>query len=551
MSGRYDIVLVGAGHNALTAAAYLARAGRSVLVLERSEAIGGSAQTGEFMAGFHASPGFQSAETLARSVQKELKLTAHGLTLSAPKGVSLASADGWLRFDGKGKPVDGTHGGAGDDRAPLAEGDKKALRELDRFVGRLAGALAPLYESPLPDLEDLGTGDKLDMMRVGWRLRRLGRRDMQAAMRFLPMSMRDVVEERIDSPGLQALVAGLGLQGGWRGPYAAGTAFRAVHDLLGNPRPLMSGPVFVRGGMGELSAALGACARAMGAEVRTESEVSRIESERGVARGVTLTSGDHIEAGVVVSGADPRRTFLNLLDPSVLAPEFLVAARGIRASAGVALVSFALDALPHGPAGIGAAEEVFAGRIQVGATLAELEGAFDAAPAGMLPARPLLQLFVPTVADPDLAPAGKHVMSAWVQAVPLRLVEHATDGEGDDPDGWLTGREVLADRVTGLVESVLPGFAERVVGRAVLAPPDFERHFAATGGSLFDADMGLDQSLYLRPMPRWSGYRTPVSGLYLCGSGTHGGGGITGLAGRNAARRVLDDLEAAAAGKGR
>jgi phytoene dehydrogenase-like protein len=548
LSGRYDVVLVGAGHNALTAAAYLARAGRSVLVLERSATIGGTAQTAEFAPGFRASSGFQSAETLSRAVIKELKLAAHGLSLSATKGVSLASAEGWLRFDGKGKLVGGGRGDGAGGAELLGDGDKRALRELERFLGRVVNVLAPLYDAPLPDVDDLGAGTKLDLLRVGWRLRRLGRRDMQAAMRFLPMSMRDVVEERFENPALQALVAGLGLQGGWRGPHAAGTAFRALHDQLSNPRPMMAGPAYVRGGMGALAAALAASARAAGAEIRTGAEVVRIEAERGAARGVTLASGDHVEAGVVVSGVDPRRTLLQLLDPSALTPEFVLAARGIRATAGVALVSFALDRLPHGPGGVGEAADVFAGRVQIGASVADLERAFDAAPAETLPERPTLQLFVPSISDPELAPEGRHVLTAWVQAVPMRLEAHAGDDRGGE-DGWVTGRDVLADRVTGLIEDALPGFADHIVARAVAAPPDLEEQFAATGGCLFDVDLGLDQALYLRPLPGWSGYRTPVTGVYLCGSGCHGGGGITGLAGRNAARRVAEDLRSAASGR--
>jgi len=303
----------------------------------------------------------------------------------------------------------------------------------------------------------------------------------------------------------------------------------------------MSGPVFVRGGMGALSAALEACARAMGAEIRTESEVARIETERGAVRGVTLTSGEHIEAGAVVSDADPRRTFLSLLDPAALTPEFVTAARGIRARAGVAMVTFAVNGLPPAPEDSGDVAAALAGRVQIGASVAELEQAFDAAPAGALPDRPALQLFVPTLSDPDLAPAGQHVVTAWAQAVPRSLGE-----EGDDDEGWGEGRDRLADSVTAMIEEVLPGFGERVVDRAVVAPPDLEKHFAATGGCLFDADLGLDQALYLRPLPGWYGYRAPVEGVYLCGSGTHGGGGITGLAGRNAAARVLEDLEAKA-----
>jgi len=545
MSGRYDVVIVGAGHNGLTAAAYLAKAGRSVLVVERSSWVGGTAHTEEFAPGFRASAAFQSAETLSPKVIKELGLKGHGLRLSAAGGVSLATADGMLRFDGRGRYLDGRRGSAGaaaDTGAPtLSDADRTKLREVERFLARMVAALAPLYEAPLPELESLGAGNAFDLLKIGWRLRRLGRRDMEEAMRVLPMAMRDFVEDRLDGEAVRALLAGLGSPGGWQGPYAAGTVFRALHDQMVNPRSLFAGPVLPQGGMGTLGEALAAAARAAGAEVRTEAEVERIEADGGEARGVTLSGGDHLEAGVVVSDVDPRRTLLSLLDPASLQPEFVFAAQGIRARAGVALVSFALDSLPDAPSG-GAATDTLAGRIQIGATTADLERAFDGVPSGRLPQRPYVQLMFPTIADAALADDGKHVATAWVQAVPRRI-EADTSGAGD---GWEGGREELARSVVAVIDEVFPTFSGRVVGHKVAAPPDFEDRFGATNGCLFDVDLGLDQALYLRPLPGWYGYRTPIRRLYLCGAGTHGGGGITGLAGRNAARRVLADAKTAA-----
>ena len=530
---QYDCIIVGAGHNGLAAAAYLAKAGRSVLVVERAEVVGGTACTDEFVPGFHASGAFQSAETLSPRVIKELALKAHGLQLSPPAGNSLATADGVLRFDGKGRPVDG----AGQSGATLAGADRTALRDLERFLAKLVTTMAPLYDAPLPELESLGAGDKFDLLKIGWRLRRLGRRDMQEAMRVVPMAMRDLVEDYLEGDAVRALLAGLGSPGGWLGPYAAGTVFRALHDQMAHARPLLSGPMLPKGGMGALSAALAAAARAAGAEVRTSCEVARIEVDAGAARGVTLTSGDHIEAGLVVSDVDPKRTLLTLVDAAALRPEFVFAAGGIRARAGVALISFALDGLPSAP-GVTDDSSALAGRIQIGASLADIERAFDGMSLGELPQRPFVHLLFPTLADADLAADGKHVATAWVQAVPRRLT--TADGEGD---GWDAGRGALANSVVAVIDEVLPNFSDRIVGHRVTAPPDFEERFGATNGCLFDADLGLDQSLFLRPLPGWYGYRTPVAGLYLCGSGTHGGGGITGLAGRNAATRIIADAK--------
>jgi phytoene dehydrogenase-like protein len=471
-------------------------------------------------------------------VNRELALAVNGLKVSPPGGTALATAGGLLRFDGKGRAVEPKE--AADGSPGITAADAAALRDIERFVVRLAGALAPLYEAPLPPLEALAAGDKLDLLKVGWRLRRLGRRDMQEAMRALPMSMRDFVEDRLAGEEVRALVAGLGSPGGWLGPYAAGTVFRALHDQMASPRPLLSGPVLPRGGMGALGEALAAAARSAGAEIRLESEVVRIDTDAGTARGVTLITGSHIEASAVVSDADPRRTLLELLDATDLTPEFRLTVSGMRARAGVALLSFGLDGLPEGAGQGGAA---FGGRIQIGGRVADIERAFDDAPDGRLPQRPFVQLLFPTVADPGLADGGKHVATAWVQAVPQRLA--SADG-----DGWKDGRRALADAVVTVIDEALPGFSDRIVAHEVTAPPDLEDRFVAGQGCLYDADLGLEQALYLRPLPGWYGYRTPLAGLYLCGSGTHGGGGITGLAGRNAAQRVRGDLEARAARKG-
>jgi len=232
----------------------------------------------------------------------------------------------------------------------------------------------------------------------------------------------------------------------------------------------------------------------------------------------------------VVSDADPRRTLLGLVDPGLLEPEFLAAVANIRARGGVAVVSFALDGLPSFD---------FQGRIQLGG-LHDIERAFDAAQDGRLPDRPLVQLTIPSLLDNRVAPEGGHVATAWVQTVP----RHLRSAANGDQDGWRQGREALADAVVAVIEEALPGFGDRVRARRVLAPPDLEARFAASGGCLYDVDVCLDQALFLRPLPGWCRHRTPIDGLYLCGSGTHGGGGVSGLAGRNAATQVLADLKA-------
>ena len=521
MSGCYDVAVVGGGHNGLVAAAYLAQAGQSVVVLEKRPTVGGKASTIEVAPGYRSSSCFQSAETFSPTILKELDLPGHGLEVSQPRGTSVVAEDGqWLLFDGSGHlPSNGSQG--------VSVADRSAIAELERLLHCTVRALAPLYQAALPELQDLGASDTFDLLRIGWRLRRLGRRDMREAIRFLPMSMRDVVEERFESHILGAAIAGLGLQGGCAGPYAPGTAFVALHHQIQNPRPLFSGPVFVKGGLGCLSDMLSAAAQSSGAVVRTEAEVKLIETANGSSQGVTLCNGEHVEASIVVSDLDPQRTLLSLVDPRQLSPEFINAVSTVRARGGVGIVSFALDGIPDPPGG--SAELSLSGRVQIGASVVEQERAFDAMQCGELAEKPFLQLTIPTLTDPGLAPDGKHVATAWVLGVPNDL-------------------DSLEELVASRIETVLPGFASRVVGCAVAMPSDIEECYGATNGCLFGVDVSLDQALFLRPLPGWYRYNTPLRGLYLCGSSTHGGGGITGLPGRNAARRIIEDLKAGKVG---
>ncbi|MEE8526708.1 MAG: NAD(P)/FAD-dependent oxidoreductase [Thermoanaerobaculia bacterium] len=526
----HDAVILGAGHNGLVAAAYLARAGRSVLVVERRREIGGLAVTEEVGAGtgFRCGAVFAGVETFSPAIIDELGLEGHGLRLLPSGGfLVLGTADHTLYFP---PPADAAAtSAAAPPVAGLSPDDAAALVDFDGFLRRLADALAPLLAAPLPDLEPSGAAGFLDLLWPALRLRRLGRRDLAEAMRLLPMPIADVVDERFENPLLRAAVAAGGLTGSWLAPRSAGSTFNLLLHRCGGRRGAIGYPRFAAGGPGALSAALAAAARAAGAEIRTSSEVERIVVESGTASGVVLAGGEEIRAGAVISGADPKKTWLELLEPRHLEPSFLRAARNIRCRGTVAIAGFTLDRLP--PLGGVSDPEKLRGRIQIGASVDDLERAFDDAKYGRLPRRPYLDLTIPSIADPGLAPAGKHVLHAWVQYPPYHLRDR----------GWDDARDDLAEIVERTISEVSPGFSDIVLERRLSTPVDLERRFGVTEGCLYHVEPALDQELYMRPLPRWAGYRTPIRNLYLCGAGTHGGGGLTGLPGRNAARVILKD----------
>ncbi len=521
MTQTYDAMIVGAGHNGLVCAAYLARAGFTVLALERREVAGGCAVTEEFAPGFRGSATFPSVETFDPAIVEELALARHGLRLSEPGGVLVPRPGGEALFL---PPADG------DGNPGCPPGDVEAFAELDGLLRRLGDAFHPILSKPLPDLDPAGLGDALKLLGTGWLLRRLGARDLREAMRFLPMPIADVLDERLEDDALKAAIAAGGLTGSWLGPRSPGSAFNLLLHRLGGCRGALGHPRFAAGGTGALTEALRRSAESAGATVRTGAEVARVRMRKGAATGVTLASGEEIAAARVVSNADPKTTLLELVGPAHLDPSFLLAVRGVRCRGTVAVVRFALDRLPRFA---GAPDEParLAGRIQIGADLDELERAFDDAKYGRLPERPYLELTIPSIADPSLAPEGQHVLSAWVQYPPYHLRDRS----------WPDAKDDLAAVVERRIGEHAPGFADSVLARVVSTPLDLEERFGVREGCLYHAEPALDQCLYLRPVPRWARYRMPIENLYLCGSGTHGGGGLTGLAGRNAARAVLSD----------
>jgi phytoene dehydrogenase-like protein len=521
--GAGRVVVVGGGHNGLVAAAYLAKAGHKPLVLERRDVVGGATVTEELAPGFRVSALAHAAGPFLPSVAKDLDLARHGLELLAadPRLVALSP-------DGRAAAFHTDTQKTAAELARFSEKDAARYPELVGSLGRIAAVLAPLLTSTPPAVDSPSFGDLLGLGKLGNAFRKLPKRDAHRLLRWGPMAIADFASEWFETEVLRAVLASRGIFGTFAGPWSAGTTATFLLSAAGEPHPAGTSS-YVKGGLGALTQALANAARAAGAEVRTGADVARILVRDGAAVGVVLASGEEIPARAVVSNADPKRTFLSLLDPIELGPDFLGKARNIRAVGTLAKINLALSAAPR----FTGLEALPPGRIHIGASIDDLERAFDAAKYGGFSKEPLLEVVIPTVLDPSLAPAGAHVVSVAMQFAPYKLA---------NGDGWSARREELGDTVVSTLERYAPGLEALVVARQVLTPEDLETKYGLTGGHPFHGEPALDQIYTMRPILGWARYRTPIRGLYLCGAGTHPGGGVTGAPGANAAREIAKDL---------
>jgi phytoene dehydrogenase-like protein len=526
------IVIIGAGHNGLVAAFYLAKAGLAPLVLERREVVGGAAVTEEFHEGFRCSTLAHSAGPLMPQIVRELELERRGLSFirtdvrvfaPSPDGRALVIYDDIKRTSSELKN--------------FSARDAESYPQFCESFARIGRVLAPLLTRTPPSIDRPTVGDLWNLGKVGKGFRGLGKKDAYRLLRWGPMAVADLAAEWFETELMRATVAARGITGAFAGPWSAGTSLGLlVQAALGGHA--IAPASFVRGGMGALTQSLADAARAAGAEVRTGVGVERVIVKDGKAVGVVLEGGEEIAARAVVSNADPRRTFLSLLDPTELDPDFLLKARNYRSTGTAAKINLALDRLPSfaalKTAGADAAPEL-AGRIHIGPDIDYLERAFDEAKYGDFSHAPYLDITIPTLTDPQLAPAGKHVMSIYVQFAPYELKEGT----------WDERREEFADAVVNTLSIYAPDVAELIIARQVITPRELESEYGLTGGHTLHGEMSLDQFFTFRPIIGWAQYRTPIAGLYLCGAGTHPGGGLTGASGANASREILKDLKAA------
>ena len=522
----YDAIVIGAGVNSLVAASFLAKAGQRVLVLERRDVLGGTLTTEELHPGFRYDVCRHEAGWLPDRIVDDLKLKQHGLELIDVDATVLApgpDGGGFLLLDG-----DVQRTAANLRRLSSSDADKWPA--FTTRIARLAGFLEVAYNAPAPAVDSSSLADLVSLASLGTRLRGLGKEDMVELLRTVPMSVAELLDDWFEADLLKGVIGAIGVTAMMQGPQSGGTAFVLLHHQVGRAPGAFRSRHAVRGGVGALPLALEAAAKSHGVEIRTGADVARIVTAAGKATGVELLNGQTIAARRIVSGVDPRRTLLDLCDPTRLDPDFVRAVRNVRYRGVRAKVNLALSGLPTFGAPGNDATAALRGTITIAPTLDYLERAYDDAKYGRVSAHPHLEVRIPSIADPSLAPAGRHVMSIEMQYAPYAL----RDGAWDD-----RSREALGDRIVETLAAYAPDLPGLVLHRHVLTPRDIEETYSITEGHTYHGQLALDQILFMRPVAGWSRYRTPVEGLYLAGPGTHPGGGTAGVAGANAAREIL------------
>ncbi|HWB82637.1 MAG TPA: NAD(P)/FAD-dependent oxidoreductase [Bryobacteraceae bacterium] len=524
MPQKYDAIIIGGGHNGLVAAAYLARAGRKVVVLERREQVGGCAVTEEIWPGFRVSTGAYLTSLLQERIVRELDLPRYGYQVDAKDPAFFSAFPDGRRFfmwQDRARTLE--------EIAAFSRHDAEAYPAYEDQLERISQVVEGLLLTTPPQFPPRGAGDFFEYLKLAARLRHLSARDTVALVKIFTQSAADFLDEWFESEQVKVTLATDGVIGANGGPRSPGTAYILLHHCMGGVSGHRGLWGFVRGGMGAVSEAIAGAARAAGAEIRTQSAVEKVLVRNGRASGVALSNGDELSASAIASNLDPKVTFLRLLDPRDLESGFVEAIRHYRIEGTSCKINLALSGLPEFTVCPGAPGPQHRATMHICPSIEYVERAWDDAKYGRPSERPLLEMTIPTMYDPSLAPAGRHVMGIFLQYAPYSLHD-AT---------WDELREPFADRVISLIEEYAPNIRSIILERQVLTPLDLERRFGITGGNIFHGEMSLDQMFVMRPVAGWARYRTPVRALYLCGSGAHPGGGVMGAPGYNCAREML------------
>ena len=522
----YDAIVIGGGHNGLTCAAYLARAGRKVLVLERRHVLGGAAVTEEVFPGFKFSVCSYVVSLLRPEIIRELDLPRHGMELLPLDGTMTPMPNGdylWRVNDHDKTRREIARHSRLDAEAYDEYG--KAMIEMGRFAKPIMGMLPP-------DPTSLDPRGLLELLGMGRRFRDMRFHDKVNQVQLLTMSAVDFLDQWFETDVLKATMSASGIIGTFLGVRSPGTAYVLLHHYMGEIDGAFRSWGLSRGGTGAVSNAIAAAAVEFGAEIRTNAPVAQILSKNGRATGVALANGDEIHAKVVVSSVDPNLTFLKFMNERDLPSDFVDGVKRYKYRGSSGKVNLALDALPNFTCLPGTGPHL-RGAISISPSIDYMERAYDDAKYGQFSSRPYMDMVIPSLTDPSVAPPGKHVMSCFVQYAPY----HLKDGVWDDRQ-----REAFGDAVIDTIAEYAPNIKDIILHRQVLTPLDIEREFGLTEGNIFQGELTLEQLFFLRPVPGYAQYATPIDRLYMCGSATHPGGGIMGAPGRNAATRILKDV---------
>jgi len=523
----YDAIVIGGGHNGLTAAAYLARAGLSTLVLERRHIVGGCCVTEEIAPGCRVSTTSYIASMLRPEVISELRLPDYGLRM-----IPCDPAIQVPFLDGDVVPWWSDRDRAQREFSRLSVKDAARFAQVDDQLKKLARYLQPFFMEPPPEIDTSSLKGWSDLFRVGKRFRGINNSEVSQLVSFLTGSLGEFLDQNYESEKMKTMFLANNVYGKHGGPYQPGTAIGLLFHLLsGGEHELQGFYGHVMGGMGSITQALAAAGQKLGVEIRTGASVAQIDVRNGRARSVVLVDGTELRARVVLSNADPKRTFLNLVNEKDLPEDFLFSIRGIKMQGPCAKVNMVLSEEPKFTGTSPQATALERTFYTLVPSLAFAERCYDIAKFGNIPEELWVDCVVSSNADASLAPPGKHILTCFVQYVPYHLRQGT----------WDENREWLGDLVVKKIAEYAPNVPGAIIARQVLTPLDLERTYGLTEGNIFHGDLRLEQLFFMRPVPGWSQYRTPIAGLYLCGAGAHPGGGVTGAPGRNAAHQVLRD----------